>query len=628
MSKKQHSLGTKVTIISTLLLVITVALAVIFTAYMYTLNMKDITFTLVKSGSDTIESEINIEIDSLKYLSKTVIAHGSTTDTEQMMKWWESDRRDEEDFLCIVADGNVVWTSNNAKVPADYKPATGLYSTSGNLLATYLTEDLGGYSFLVGTNLDKTSFVDTIKEKTDCEISLFLDDVRYNTTIMDDTGKRITGQKMSSAIWEKVKNGNAFQDKTSINNGEYFVHYEPMKDTNGNVIGSYFAGFSAESYSSAVSKTVHLSVVIGVVLAGIAFAILVTVMKKDFKRPVQALIEECRDIKNINLNKERSNFKYNKDEVGRLANALIESKQTLNSYIRDIVDVLETMAHGDFTKQPALAYKGDFISIQKAFEQIHANLGEIISNVTTSSENVALGAEQMSSGTQALAEGTQRQSATIDRLSSTVSGISENVNKTAENARSASEISLDCSNIMEEQTVEMEKLITAMDVVEKKSGDIAKVIKAIEDIAFQTNILALNASIEAARAGAAGKGFAVVATEVGNLAAKSAASANSTKAIIDSTLKAVAKSIEIAHDAATAINSVTEKSKQAAELVKEIAEDATTQAGDLEQATGGINEISEVIQNNSSTAQQSAASCEELSSQSKLMLEMVEKLKV
>lgn len=628
MLKKQHSLGTKVTIISTLLLVITVALAVTITAYMYTLNMKDITFTLVKSGSDTIESEINIELSSLKYLSKTVIAHGSTTDTEQMMKWWESDRRDEEDFLCIVADGNVVWTSNNAKIPDGYKPATGLYSTSGNLLATYLTEDLGGYAFLVGTNLDKTSFVDTIKEKTDCEISLFLDDVRYNTTIMDNTGKRITGQKMNSAIWEKVKNGNAFQDRTSINGSQYFVHYEPMKDTNGNVIGSYFAGFSAESYSSAVSKTVHLSVLIGVVLAGIAFVILVTVMKKDFKRPVQALIEECRDIKNIDLNKARSNFNYNKDEVGRLANALIESKQTLNSYIRDIVDVLETMADGDFTKQPSLAYKGDFISIQKAFEEIRANLGEIISNVTTSSENVALGAEQMSSGTQALAEGTQRQSATIDQLSSTVSGISENVNKTAENARSASEISLECSNIMEEQTVEMKNLITAMDVVEKKSEDIAKVIKAIEDIAFQTNILALNASIEAARAGAAGKGFAVVATEVGTLAAKSAASANSTKAIIDSTLKAVAASTKIAHDAASAINSVTEKSKQAAELVKEIADDATTQAGDLEQATGGINEISEVIQNNSSTAQQSAASCEELSSQSKLMLEMVEKLKV
>ena len=628
MFKKRHSLGTKVTVISTFLLVITVALAVTITAYMYTLNMKDITFTLVKSGSDTIQSEIDIEINSLKFLSKTVIAHSSTTDTEQMMKWWESDRRDEEDFLCIVADGKVVWTSNNASVPADYKPATGLYSTSGKLLATYLTDDLGGFSFLVGTNLDKTSFVDTIKEKTDCEISLFLDDVRYNTTIPDAAGKRITGQKMNADIWNSVKSGNEYKNRTLINGSEYFVHYSPMKDANGTIIGSYFAGFSAESYSSAVSKTIHLSVVIGVVLAGIAFAILVTVMKKDFKRPVQALIEECRDIKNIDLNKPSRGFQYNNDEIGRLANALIESKQTLNSYIRDIVNVLETMADGDFTKQPALDYKGDFISIKNAFEQIHANLGEIISSVTTSSENVALGAEQMSSGTQALAEGTQRQSSTIDELSSTISGISENVNKTAENARSASEISLDCSNIMEQQTVEMEHLITAMDVVEKKSSDIAKVIKAIEDIAFQTNILALNASIEAARAGAAGKGFAVVATEVGTLAAKSAASANSTKAIIDSTLKAVAKSIEIAHDAASAINSVTEKSKQAAELVKEIAEDATSQAGDLEQATGEINDISEVIQNNSSTAQQSAASCEELSSQSKLMLEMVEKLKV
>ena len=234
----------------------------------------------------------------------------------------------------------------------------------------------------------------------------------------------------------------------------------------------------------------------------------------------------------------------------------------------------------------------------------------------------------MESGTQALAEGTQRQSATIDELSSTVTGISENVNKTAENARAASEISLDCANIMQEQTVQMQNLIDAMDIVEKKSEDIAKVIKAIEDIAFQTNILALNASIEAARAGEAGKGFAVVATEVGTLAAKSAESANSTRAIIDSTLEAVGKSIVIARDAAGAIDNVTEKSKQAADLVKEIALDSTAQAGDLEQATQGINDISEVIQNNSSTAQQSAASCEELSSQSKIMLDMVDKLKV
>ena len=628
MFKKRHGLGTKVTLICSLLILITVAISITITAFMYTVNLRETTFTLVKSGTDTIASEVKSEIKDLEFLSKTIAAHGTTQDTEQMTKWWNNDKRDEYDFLALIVKDEIVWKSDNAELPDDFKPGTGMYALDDDLILTYLTEDLGNYRFLVGTCLEKTSFVDNLKTQTDCEISLFLNDVRFNTTIFDNSGKRITGQKMNAAIWSTIQSGKVYQDRAVINGKQYFVHYEPMKDVNDNIIGAYFAGYSADSYNSGLVRTILITIAICVVLVGIAVVILVIILNKDFKRPIAALVTECEDIKNIDLNKESRNFKFNNDEIGQLASELIESKQTLNSYVQDIVGVLESMAEGDFTKQPSVAYTGDFLSIEKAFEQIHSNLGEIIANVSQSSYNVSLGAEQMASGTQALAEGTQRQSATIDELSSTVTGISENVNKTAENARAASEISLDCANIMQEQTVQMQNLIDAMDIVEKKSEDIAKVIKAIEDIAFQTNILALNASIEAARAGEAGKGFAVVATEVGTLAAKSAESANSTRAIIDSTLEAVGKSIVIARDAAGAIDNVTEKSKQAADLVKEIALDSTAQAGDLEQATQGINDISEVIQNNSSTAQQSAASCEELSSQSKIMLDMVDKLKV
>lgn len=628
MFKKRHGLGTKVTLICSLLILITVAISITITAFMYTVNLRDTTFTLVKSGTDTIASEVKSEIKDLEFLSKTIAAHGTTQDTEQMTKWWNNDKRDEYDFLALIVKDEIVWKSDNAELPDDFKPGTGMYALDDDLILTYLTEDLGNYRFLVGTCLEKTNFVDSLKEQTDCEISLFLNDVRFNTTIFDNSGNRITGQKMNAAIWSTIQSGKVYQDRAVINGKQYFVHYEPMKDVNDNIIGAYFAGYSADSYNSGLVRTILITIAICVVLVGIAVVILVIILNKDFKRPIAALVTECEDIKNIDLNKESRNFKFNNDEIGQLASELIESKQTLNSYVQDIVGVLESMAEGDFTKQPSVAYMGDFLSIEKAFEQIHSNLGEIIANVSQSSYNVSLGAEQMASGTQALAEGTQRQSATIDQLSSTVTGISENVNKTAENARAASEISLDCANIMQEQTLQMQNLIDAMDIVEKRSEDIAKVIKAIEDIAFQTNILALNASIEAARAGEAGKGFAVVATEVGTLAAKSAESANSTRAIIDSTLEAVGKSIVIARDAAGAIDNVTEKSKQAADLVKEIALDSTAQAGDLEQATQGINDISEVIQNNSSTAQQSAASCEELSSQSKIMLDMVDKLKV
>lgn len=628
MSKKRQSLGVKISIISSILTVLTVAIAVTVTAIMYTMNMRDTTFMLVKSGTDTIKSEIKTEIQALEFLSKTVIAHGMTQDTNQMEEWWANDKRDDYDFLALIVQDKIIWKSKNAEIPDDVSLGTGLFTVNNDLILTYLTEDLGNYRFLVGTCLEKTSFVDNLKAQTDCEISLFLNDVRFNTTILDDTGNRITGQKMNEPIWNTVKNDNIYQDRTSINGKQYFVHYEPMKDVNEQIIGAYFAGYSADSYNSALSRTIPITVGVCLVLSGAAVVLLIFYMKHSIKRPIAALITECEDIKNIELNKQNAKFNFANDEIGQLAEELIESKQTLNSYVQDIVGVLETMADGDFTKQPSIDYTGDFTNIERAFKQIHSNLGEIIANVSQSSYNVSLGAEQMASGTQALAEGTQRQSATIDQLSSTVMGISEHVNTTAENARSASEISLDCANIMQEQTLQMQNLIDAMDIVEKKSEDIAKVIKAIEDIAFQTNILALNASIEAARAGEAGKGFAVVATEVGTLAAKSAESANSTRAIIDSTLEAVGKSIVIARDAAGAIDNVTAKSKQASELVKEIAFDATTQAEDLNQATQGINDISEVIQNNSSTAQQSAASCEELSSQSKIMLEMVEKLKV
>lgn len=571
-----------------------------------------------------MKPSVSNRLETLGQLGKTAAEYGEGGISAK----WDSIKHEENDFAAVVKNGSISWKSENAPITSDFKAQTGLFAVGENLICTYCTDDLGGYSLLLGTNLVNTKFVDDLKEETDCEISLFLNDVRYNTTIVNSSGNRIVGEKMSEKVWKTIQAGNVFKDRININGTQYFVHYDPMKDADGNIIGAYFAGYSAADYNKVLTRTILITVGICVALAAVVIAILFVVIKNAIERPIAALIPECEDIKNINLSNENKKFAFNNDEIGRLAGSLIESKNTLNEYVSDIVAVLDSMAGGDFTSQPSVAYKGDFVSIETAFAEIRSQLGEIISSVNTSAENVSIGAEQMSEGTQSLAEGTQRQAATIDELSSSVSGISEHVNKTADAARNASEISMDCANIMQANTVEMQKLIEAMDEVEKKSESIANVIKAIEDIAFQTNILALNASIEAARAGDAGKGFAVVATEVGTLAARSAESANSTKEIIDSTLEAVEKSIEIAREAAKAIENVTEKSRRASDMVNEIAASANEQAKELEQATLGINEISGVIQQNSSTAEQSAASCEELSAQSKIMQEQVSRLKV
>ena len=140
-------------------------------------------------------------------------------------------------------------------------------------------------------------------------------------------------------------------------------------------------------------------------------------------------------------------------------------------------------------------------------------------------------AGQVSFAAQGLSEGATEQASSIGELSSTMSDISERIKETAHTAQEASRLSTDTGNAVVMSNTKMEEMSRAMVEITEKSNEISKIIKTIDDIAFQTNILSLNAAIEAARAGAAGKGFAVVADEVGNLAQKSAKAAQNTASL-------------------------------------------------------------------------------------------------
>ena len=167
-----------------------------------------------------------------------------------------------------------------------------------------------------------------------------------------------------------------------------------------------------------------------------------------------------------------------------------------------------------------------------------------------------------------------------------------------------------------------------MDSIEEASNKIQDVISIIDNIAFQTNILSLNAAIEAARAGQAGKGFAVVADEVGNLAKRSQEAAQSTSDLIQMVTEAVDRGKGITDETAAALDRVSGYADETNEMIKEISEASINQSEALEQISIGINQISDVVQTNSSTSEQSAAASIELANEANNLKEIVKPFKL
>lgn len=319
-----------------------------------------------------------------------------------------------------------------------------------------------------------------------------------------------------------------------------------------------------------------------------------------------------------------------KDELGVLSDQMRKLIGKLRAIIDDENEFLAKLASGDFNVDSKCEgeYVGSFYPVLISFQTIAAKLNDTMLQINESAEQVSGGSDQVSDGAQALSQGATEQASAVQQLAATISDISGKVSENAENAKQASNMANTVVSEMDASNQKMQGMIEAMNEISRCSDEIGKVIKTIEDIAFQTNILALNAAVEAARAGSAGKGFAVVADEVRNLASKSAEASQNTAVLIENTLKAVNNGTEIAGATAESLKQAVEDVNEVTGIVSRISEASSDQAAAVSQVTMGIDQISSVVQTNSATAEESAAASEELSSQSRLMKEMVGRFKL
>ena len=283
--------------------------------------------------------------------------------------------------------------------------------------------------------------------------------------------------------------------------------------------------------------------------------------------------------------------------------------------------------------------------------QIGRSLRRTSAELAASAEETAAAADQVASASEQLSSGANEQAASLQRTVASVEQIAGMTRRNAENAGAAHTLSAgardavvsgaagmaEMREAMEEITGAVAEMDRAISGIRTSSADVAKIVKTIDEIAFQTNILALNASVEAARAGTAGAGFAVVADEVRSLASRSATAARETARMIENAVAQSTRGVEVSGKVAGGVADVARRTEAlkaqldgvASEVVRvdalisEIASAAAQQSLGLEEVNREVLEIDRTTQLTASSAEESAAAARELSSQSEGMYESV-----
>ncbi len=355
--------------------------------------------------------------------------------------------------------------------------------------------------------------------------------------------------------------------------------------------------------------------------------VVMSVTRKRILKPIIAVRDQMGEISRGNLSAE---FPLEPDtsEIGMLVDSIHETKNVLKKYIHDIDSKLAQMAQGSMNLAIDTDYIGEFLPIQNALRQILDSLNQALSQINQTARLVSDESEQVASDSRVLSDGAIDQASAIEELSASIQSLSGQVNSTSQDADQARKISMDSADQLTVCSKQMEKLTEAMENISASSQQISGIIKTIEDISFQTNILALNASIEAARAGTSGKGFAVVADEVQSLANKSSDAAKDITELIEHSMELVSYGTSLSGETTEALSVGVTGAQSTAELIQKIADSAQQQALSLEQLTAGVEQISVVIQTNTNTAEKSASSANELYRQAGELTQSVQRFKL
>ncbi|MBR1471844.1 MAG: methyl-accepting chemotaxis protein [Lachnospiraceae bacterium] len=438
--------------------------------------------------------------------------------------------------------------------------------------------------------------LEDLANDTGLEYTLILDKKRVMTSIDGMLGKDI-----GDAAYNALKSGNVYKDfKTVINGKNYYVYYAPEM-VNGQYVGAFFAGRDATDINSQLNKKVGIMLAVTVVVV-LLFVVLGILISNKYSRIMKEMAEDVEKLAAGDLSMSVDPMLVaRKDELGIIAAGV----SNLEGKLKDVISRSQTAA-GELDHQSR-------------------DLADSASQASQASDQVTDAVTEISKGAVAQAESVESAVGDTDEIGKNIENITEDVREMdnyAEEMKEACDKAMDSLEKLikhsEEVTASVKDIGDTITSTNESAKTISEFTQAITDIATQTNLLSLNASIEAARAGDAGRGFAVVADEIRQLADQSSDSADKIKGIVEKLLADSASSVSV-------LEKLNESFGVQAEQLDSTKENMVTMSGNVTHVkdtsshiTGRIaslndakNGLMEIISDLSAISEENAASTEE-----------------
>nr|MCR4667367.1 cache domain-containing protein [Desulfovibrio sp.] len=496
------------------------------------------------------------------------------------------------------------------------------------------------------------AFVDEIKKITGMDMTIFQGDTRLSTTIQNN-GNRATGTQLNNPAVERavLQGGGTYAAPAKILGTDYRTIYWPIKDSEGRTLGMWFIGESVKDVQAKVDAIAFYCLIATAIIV-IVLSILGYIFFYRLVTPLKKAVEYATLVSNGNLDS-RLDVKARGDEIGDLVVALQTMVDSLKNKISEANDAMKmaeekTKLAEEATKkaeEAALeAQNAKREGMQAAAGQLETVVDAIsaaASELSAQIEESDRGANESSSRLGEAATAMNEMNATVQEVARNASSAASVSGETRRNAEDGQKILADAmQSISNVRKVSLE-LQEDMGELHGHTQNIAQIMSVITDIADQTNLLALNAAIEAARAGEAGRGFAVVADEVRKLAEKTMASTNDVSKAITSiqnsaqmsvdkmaeALDAVEKANNLAQQSGEALGQIVQNVEETADQVRAIAAAAEEQSAASDEINQSVVTVNEMSSQTAQAMNEAAQAISDLAQQTESLSALVEHMK-